>query len=85
MTVVIGVPLGIYSAVRQDTAFDYLARIISISGLSMPNFWVAGLIIIFLLRVFHWLPPLDFVPFWEDPKRAFIQGIFPRSRWRSLS
>ena len=77
LTVIIGVPLGIFSAVRQDTAFDYLARIISISGLSMPNFWVAGLIIIFLLRVFRWLPPLEFIPFWEDQKRAFVQGIFP--------
>ena len=77
LTVVIGVPLGILSAVKQDTAIDYVARIISISGLSMPNFWVAGLIIIFLLRVFNWLPPLEFIPFWEDPKRAFVQGIFP--------
>ena len=77
LTIVIGVPLGILSAVKQDTPIDYLARIISISGLSLPNFWVAGLIIIFLLRTFQWLPPLEFVPFWEDPKRAFLQGIFP--------
>ncbi len=77
LTIGIGVPLGILSAVKQDTALDYVARIVSISGLSMPNFWVAGLTIILLLRVFHWLPPLDFVPFWEDPKRAFLQGIFP--------
>ena len=77
LTIIIGVPLGILSAVKQDTPIDYLARIISISGLSMPSFWVAGLIIIVMLRVFHWLPPLDFIPFWEDPWRAFLQGIFP--------
>ncbi len=69
--------VGILSAVKQDTPLDYIARIISISGLSMPSFWVAGLIIIVLLRVFQWLPPLDFIPFWEDPARAFFQGIFP--------
>ena len=77
LTIVIGVPLGILSAVKQDTPIDYIARIISISGLSMPSFWVAGLMIIVMLRVFHWLPPLDFIPFWEDPWRAFLQGIFP--------
>lgn len=77
LTIVVGIPLGILSAVKQDTVFDYVARIISISGLSMPSFWVAGLMIIFLLRVFQWLPPLDYIPFWEDPTRAFFQGVFP--------
>lgn len=77
MTVLIGIPLGIVSAIRQDRALDYVARIIAISGLSMPAFWVASLIIIVLLRVFDWLPPTSYVPFFEDPKRNLLQGVFP--------
>ncbi|GBD10726.1 Glutathione transport system permease protein GsiC [bacterium HR23] len=77
MTVLVGIPLGILSAIKQDTPLDYIARIIAISGLSMPSFWVAILIIVVLLRVFSWLPSLDYVPFWENPLRNLTQLFFP--------
>lgn len=77
MTVLVGIPLGIISAIKQDTPIDYIARIIAISGLSMPSFWVAVLIIVILLRVFGWLPSLDYVPLWEDPGRNLTQLFFP--------
>lgn len=77
MTVLVGIPLGILSAIKQDTPLDYIARIIAISGLSMPSFWVAVLIIVILLRVFGWLPPLDYVPIWEAPGRNLTQLFFP--------
>src|SRR5919109_3150952 len=60
----IAIPIGVLSAVRQDTLADYTARVFVISGLSLPNFWFAILIILGLVHYFRWLPPLDYVPFW---------------------
>ncbi len=77
LTVLTAVPLGIVSAVRQDRFADYLGRVISIAGLSLPSFWVALLIIISLVIWFGWLPSLEYVPFWEAPWQSLKQIIFP--------
>jgi peptide/nickel transport system permease protein len=81
MTVVLAlcwaVPLGITSAVRQDTALDYLARLVSISGLSIPAFFVGVLLLFFLVRFFQWMPPLEFTPLWDDPAANLRQLIWP--------
>lgn len=76
-TVIVGIPLGMIAALKQDGPLDYISRVIAIAGLSMPNFWVALLIIIVLLRVFNWLPPLEYVPMWKDPVRNLTQLVFP--------
>ena len=73
----IAVPNGILSAVRQDTLIDYAARLFVIAGLSLPNFWLAILVILGLVHYFHWLPPLNYAPFWADPWLNFKQLIFP--------
>jgi peptide/nickel transport system permease protein len=73
----IAVPIGVLSAVRQDTLVDYGARIFTIAGLSIPSFWLAILIILGLVHYFKWLPPLDYAPFWADPWLNFKQLIFP--------
>src|SRR5262245_4513546 len=73
----IAIPIGVLSAVRQDTLADYAARIFVISGLSLPNFWLAILIILGLVHYFKWLPPLDFAPFWVDPLQNLKQLAFP--------
>jgi peptide/nickel transport system permease protein len=81
MTVVLAlcwaIPLGITSAVRQDTALDYLARLVSISGLSIPAFFVGVLLLFFLVRFFQWMPPLEFTPLWDDPAANLKQLIWP--------
>ena len=77
LTLLSAIPLGIVSAVRQDRLLDYLGRIISISGLSIPSFWVAMLIILMLLIWFEWLPPLEYVPFWKAPWQSLKQIFFP--------
>lgn len=77
LTVLTAVPLGIVSAVRQDRLADYIGRVISIAGLSLPSFWVALLIIISLVVWFGWLPSLEYVPFWEAPWQSLKQIIFP--------
>jgi peptide/nickel transport system permease protein len=73
----IAIPIGVVSALRQDTFIDYGARIFSIAGLSIPSFWLAILIILGLVHYFRWLPPLDYAPFWVDPWLNFKQLIFP--------
>ena len=77
LTLVVAVPAGIISALKQDTAIDYVVRVISLAGLSLPSFWVAVLIIVALVRYFQWLPPIDFAPIWVDPIRSFKQFILP--------
>jgi len=73
----IAIPVGVLSAVRQDTLADYAARMFVISGLSLPNFWLAILVILGLVHYFHWLPPLDYSPFWAAPWQNFQQLLFP--------
>src|SRR5919106_1285928 len=73
----IAIPIGVLSALRQDTLVDYGARIFTIAGLSLPSFWLAILIILGLVHYFRWLPPLDYAPFWVDPWLNFKQLIFP--------
>jgi peptide/nickel transport system permease protein len=72
----IAIPVGVLSAVRQDTLADYAARVFVIAGLSLPNFWLAILIILGLVYYFQWLPPLNYAPFWVDPWLNFKQLVF---------
>jgi peptide/nickel transport system permease protein len=77
LSTAIAVPVGVLSAVKQDSFADYAARIFVITGLSLPNFWLAILIILGLVHYFKWLPPLDYAPFWADPWLNFKQLVFP--------
>ena len=71
MAIVIGLlialPVGIYSAIRQDTAADYVGRAAAIIGLATPNFWLALMVIIFPAIWWGWSPPMRLVSFTEDP------------------
>jgi peptide/nickel transport system permease protein len=77
VAVVWAVPLGVVSAVRQNTWADYAVRIVSISGLSLPIFFTGVLILWALVRFFRWLPPLEFVSFVEDPAENLKQMLWP--------
>jgi peptide/nickel transport system permease protein len=74
---VIGVPLGVISAVKRDSAADYGSRIGGLIGLSIPSFWLATLLLLFTSRVFDWVPPLDYVSPFEDPIKNLSQFILP--------
>ena len=74
---VLAIPLGILAAVKQDTWIDYAVRVFSIAGLAMPSFWLGILLILVLLVVFHWLPPMVFTPLWVDPWQNLQQLIWP--------
>ena len=69
--------MGIISAVKQDSVWDYAGRIFSISGLAVPTFWAGILTILILSRYFSWLPPLGYREFFEDPRGNLLQLIFP--------
>src|SRR6185369_11555742 len=56
ISTLIGVTLGVISAVRQDTALDYALRILSLSGLSLPSFWLGLLILMACVQWFGWIP-----------------------------
>jgi peptide/nickel transport system permease protein len=73
----IAIPIGVLSAIRQDTLIDYAARLFVIAGLSIPNFWLSILVILGLVHYFAWLPPLNYEPFWVDPWLNMKQLLFP--------
>ena len=74
---VIALPVGIYSAIRQDTAGDYVGRSVAIIGLATPNFWLGMMIIIFPAIWFGWSPPMKMVPFTEDPLGNLAVFLIP--------
>ena len=63
----IALPIGIYSAIRQDTVADYAGRSIAIIGLATPNFWLALMVMIYPAIWWGWSPPMEWIPFTEDP------------------
>ena len=77
LATIIAVPLGVYSALKQDTAGDYISRAITIVGIATPNFWVAIMMIFFMVMWFGYFPPIGYVTFWEDPSANMQQLMFP--------
>ena len=77
LTMIWAIPLGVISAVKQNTGWDYFVRIISIAGLSLPLFLTGILILYFLIAVFNWLPPLEYYGFFERPLDNLSQLIWP--------
>jgi peptide/nickel transport system permease protein len=73
----IGIPAGILSAVKKDTAWDYGANVFALWGISTPNFWL-GIMLIFLFSVkLGWLPASGYVPLYEDWKMSLSATIMP--------
>ena len=63
----VAIPIGIYSAMRQDTPGDYVARSFSLLMLAVPSFWLGTLVMVFPSVWWRWSPPLQYTPFLEDP------------------
>lgn len=77
ISLVMAIPIGVISAVRQDSFLDYSGRFISIAGLSMPGFWIGTLFIIFGAIWFGYLPPPGYTLPWDNPWINFQQVILP--------
>ena len=73
----IALPVGIYSAIRQDTPADYAGRTIAIIGMATPNFWLGIMVMIFPAIWWGWAPPMQYIPFTEDPLRNLGVLIIP--------
>ena len=77
IAVIMALPLGIYSAIRQDTVGDYSGRSLAIIFMSVPSFWVAMLILLFPAIWWGWSPPLGLIFFREDPLGNLWQFFIP--------
>ncbi|MEJ8547550.1 ABC transporter permease [Brevibacillus borstelensis] len=81
MAVLIGwtlaIPFGILSAIRSHSKTDKVIRILTLLGISVPNFAVGTLLLLGLSLYFNWFPPIDVTSFWDDPAEAFKVFILP--------
>jgi peptide/nickel transport system permease protein len=74
---VIAIPIGLYSAMRQDTMGDFLGRTFAIVNLATPAFWLATMIMVFPSIWWGWSPPMQYIPFAEDPMTNLEQFLIP--------
>ncbi len=77
IAILIGVPLGILSAVRKDTPSDWAANGAALFGISTPNFWLGIMMILLFSVELGWLPPSGYVPLFEDPVQSLSTTIMP--------
>jgi peptide/nickel transport system permease protein len=77
LATVCAIPLGVVSAVVRESSFDYVARFAGLVGLSMPNFWLATLMLLFTSVVLHWIPPVNWISPFQDPIGNLRQMILP--------
>ena len=77
VSIVVALPIGVYSAIRQDTASDYVMRSFSILMLAIPSFWLGTLVMVFPSIWWGWAPELKYTPFFEDPIANLRQMLLP--------
>ncbi|WP_439685810.1 Peptide transporter permease subunit: membrane component of ABC superfamily [Cupriavidus oxalaticus] len=73
----VALPIGVLSAIRQDTAADYVARSFSILMLAVPSFWLGTMVMVFPSVWWGWSPEVRYVPFLEDPVQHVRQMLVP--------
>lgn len=71
------IPIGVISAIRQDTGLDYSLRVVAIVGLSIPSFWLGTILLVMPSVWWHWVPPLGFASLIDDPWKNLQQIAFP--------
>ena len=77
IAICIGVPMGIVSAVKKNSFWDYAANGIGLAGLSTPNFWLGIMLILVVSVQLGWLPPSGYVPLTEDWRQSLATTIMP--------
>ena len=77
LALLIGIPIGVLSAVKQDTPLDYAGRLIAILGVSAPDFWIGTLVIVYSAIWFGYMPPADFANFFDNPGKNLQQMMIP--------
>ena len=77
LAIIIGIPIGVISAVKQNTFIDHFLKVISIGGLSIPNFWLGLILLTVLSLALNWIPPLGYQSFAENPFVNLQQMFLP--------
>ena len=77
VAVLLAIPLGVIAALKQDTWVDYAVRIFSLAGIATPSFWLGIVLILGLLIIFRWLPPMVYTPPWVSLSQNLAQLIWP--------
>lgn len=77
LAILIGIPIGVISAVKHNSFIDHLLRVTSVGGLSIPNFWMGLILLTGLALVLNWIPPLGYQSFFENPVVNIQQMILP--------
>lgn len=77
LSMVLAIPIGIIAALKQDSWVDYGLRVFTISGLSIPSFWFGLMVVLFLLVVFSWFPPLTYAVIYTNPWVSLQQLFLP--------
>jgi peptide/nickel transport system permease protein len=83
VAVLIAIPLGTISALKQNSLIDHVVRTVAIAGIATPSFWLGIVSILVVLDISHvafgapWMPPIDYVPLWQDPLRNLSMVILP--------
>jgi peptide/nickel transport system permease protein len=83
VAIVVAIPLGTISALKQNTWLDLVVRTVAIAGIATPSFWLGILSIVLVLNVTQaitgspWMPPIDYVPLWKDPIRNLSMTLLP--------
>ena len=77
VALIVGIPIGVYSAVRQDTVGDYVTRSFAILALALPGFWVGTLVMVFPSIWWGWSPEVKYISFTQDPLRNLAQMAIP--------
>jgi peptide/nickel transport system permease protein len=77
ISLLLGIPAGVVMALKQDTWIDYVVRVVSLAGLSIPNFWTGTMIILGGAFYFNWSPRLEYISPFEDLRANFIMFLWP--------
>jgi len=77
IALLISLPVGIYSAVRQDTVGDYIGRSFAIACIALPSFWIGTMVMVYPSVWWGWTPSVEYIPIIENPGKNLIQFILP--------
>jgi peptide/nickel transport system permease protein len=95
LAILIAIPLGTISALKQNSWLDHVVRVVAIAGIATPSFWLGIMSILAVLEISHflfgapWMPPIDYVPFWQNPLHnlsiAFLPALTVGYRYSAVS
>jgi len=83
IAILLAIPLGTISALKENTVLDHIVRVMAIAGIATPSFWLGIMSLILVLNISaattgkQWLPPIDYVPLWQDPIRNLSMVLLP--------